>query len=191
MATLRHAKICIRNNTARILRALSLRNRGDGGRKHAAQWSDVSEATTTSATQIDYETSLLAGGVDWWLVAWVYADVDEIYVTDSSNVAEAVRSAREKLAQVMPDFARKLTSSPAGMEVEQVLDTITDEVVNEPFLAGWQHHALGRAETDRTMLIEIEPNNDVVFTSRSGRSRTPTIKTPLESSERTVLTAVE
>ena len=191
MATPRHAKICIRNNTARVLKAVSLRHRGDGGRKHAAQWSDVTEGTTTSATQIGYETSLLAAGADWWLVAWVYSDDDEIYVTDPSNVAEAVRSAREKLAQAMPDFARRLASSPASMEVEQVLDTITDEVVNEPLLSGWQHHALGRAEADRTMLIEIEPNNDVVFASRSGRSRTPTMKSPLESTDRTVLRAVD
>lgn len=191
MATPRHAKICIRNNTARVLKAVSLRHRGDGGRTHTAQWSDVAEGATTSATQIGYETNLLAAGTDWWLIAWVYANDDEIYVTDPSNVAEAVRSARERLAQVMPDFAGRLASAPASTEVEQVLDTITDEVVNEPRLSGWQHHALSRAEADRTMLIEIEPNNDVVFTSRSGRSRTSTMRSPLASIDRTMLRAVD
>ena len=190
MATARQAKICIRNNTARVLKAVSLRHRGDGGRKHTAQWSDVAEGATTSATQIGYETSLLAAGRDWWLIAWVYANDDEIYMTDPSNVAEAVRSARERLAQVMPDSGR-LASSPASTEVEQVLDTITDEIVNEPRLSGWQHHALSRAEADRTMLIEIESNNDVVFTSRSGRSRTSTMRSPLESTDRTMLRAVD
>ena len=141
----------------------------------------MAEGTTTSAIQVAYETSLLETGADeWWLVAWVYADDHQIYVTDPSNVAEAVRSAQEKLAEVIPDSARRLRSPSASLEAEQVLDAITDQVVSEARLSGWQHHVLGRAEADRTMLIEIESNNDVVFASRSGRSRTSTTRSTQE-----------
>lgn len=181
MATRRKARICIRNNTDRTLKAVCLRHRGADGGVHVGQWSDIPEGAISSPLYVEYEAGLVSQGPDWWLITWVYADGSEIYVTDPSNVSEAVDAMRVKIAAVMPDFERQFDSAYTGLQAEELLDAIADGVVRSARLSGWKEHTLRRAEADRTMTIEIEPNNEVVFRSRSGESRSRTVTSALRA----------
>ena len=180
MATRRTAMVRLQNNTGRTIKVLSLRHQGRDGLRHDKQWSDVIAEATTPAFEVAYEMGLAVTGADYWLLAWVYADGEEVFFTDPDVLAEESERAVEKITAIAPDFAKRFNSAFTGVAAEEIIEAITDEVVTAARRSGWHSHPLTKAEFGRTMRIDIEPNNDVVFESRSQQSRTPAVSTRLK-----------
>ena len=179
MATCRTAMVRLQNNSGRTIKVLSLRHQGRDGLRHDKQWSDVVAEATTPAVGVEYESGLAVTGADCWFLAWVYSDGKEVFFTDPNILAEEGERAVEKIGRIVPDFVKRFDSAFTGVVGEEVIEAIADEVVTAARCAGWHCHPLTKAEFGRTMRISIEPNNDVVFESRSRQSRTPAISTPL------------